>query len=374
MKKCILCERNDQFVSLLKLENMPSSAQDLPSADDLSKDKGETLELVQCLGCGLVQFNCEPVSYYKDVIRSGGTTSTMRDLRIAQYKDFISRFNLKDKKIVEIGCGRGDFLQFLNGFPVEFCGIENNPELVEQAKRKGLKVFCSFADANMEKIPGGPYDAFLSFNFLEHQPDPNSMVRVIYDNLTEEGCGLVTVPSFEYIINNNGYYELIKDHIAYYTFETLSLLFNNNGFDVISKEIVNRDTLSIYVQKRKKIDVSALVNNTISLNSSINDLLNKYNKVAIWGASHQGFTLAATSKLNEKIKYIIDSAEFKQGRFSPASHIKIVPAEYFFDNPVEAIIIIAPGYTSEIYSIIRSKFGEDVDVYCLKSSVLEMIK
>ena len=44
-------------------------------------------------------------------------------------------------------------------------------------------------------------------------------------------------------------------------------------------------------------------------------------KVAIWGASHQGFTLAATTKLGEKARYIIDSAPFKQGKFAPASHL-----------------------------------------------------
>ena len=374
MHKCILCEKKDRFVSLLKLKNMPASAQNLPTESELKTEKGENLDLVQCLNCGLVQFRCKPVDYYKDVIRSGGTTSTMRDLRVSQYKEFISFFGLEGKKLIEIGCGRGDFLQFLKGFPVDSCGIENNPDLVEQAKAKGLTVYQSFADKNMGKLSTGPYDAFLSFNFLEHQPDPNAMVSAIYDNLTADGCGLVTVPSLEYILNNNGYYELIKDHIAYYSFDTLTLLFNNNGFEVVKKEIVNRDTLSIYVKKRKTIDISALQNNTDSLNRSINELIKKYNKVALWGASHQGFTLAATSQLNGKVDYIIDSAEFKQNKYSPASHIKIVSSDYFFEHPVDAIIIIAPGYTTEIYNIIRQKFGIKVDVYCLKTSSLEKMQ
>ena len=373
MHKCLLCSKEDRFVSLLKLHNMPSSAQDLPTEDTLATDRGEDLELVQCMNCGLVQFKCQPVSYYKDVIRSGGTTTTMRDLRTAQYKAFIDFFSLSGKKIIEIGTGRGDFLQFLNGFNVEFCGIENNAEFVEQAKRKGLNVFKGFVDETLGVLPQAPYDAFLSFNFLEHQPDPNGMLQAIYCNLTDDGCGLVTVPSFEYIVENNGYYELIKDHIAYYTFDTLTLLFNNNGFDVLKKEVVNRDTLSIYVRKRKKINAEALLNNTVELNRSVNDLVGKYKHIAIWGASHQGFTLAATSELNGRVDYIIDSAKFKQGKYSPASHIKIVSADYYFEHPVEAILIIAPGYTDEIYKIIRTKFGNNVDVYCLKSSTVERI-
>ena len=46
--------------------------------------------------------------------------------------------------------------------------------------------------------------------------------------------------------------------------------------------------------------------------------------LAIWGASHQGFTLAATTCLGEKAEYIIDSAPFKHGKYAPASHLVIV--------------------------------------------------
>ncbi len=38
------------------------------------------------------------------------------------------------------------------------------------------------------------------------------------------------------------------------------------------------------------------------------------------------------SGLGEKASYIIDSAPFKQGRFAPASHLKIVPPAYLKKN------------------------------------------
>lgn len=200
------------------------------------------------------------------------------------------------------------------------------------------------------------------------------MLRAIYDNLTPNGCGLITVPSFEYILENNGYYELIRDHIAYYTFDTLELLCNNNGFVVLKKELINRDTISFYVKKRPKIDISGLIQNTNLLKNEIDSIINKYDKVAVWGASHQGFTIASTLKLEGKVKYIIDSSEFKQGKFAPASHIKIVSPNYFYEEPVEAILIIAPGYTSEIANIIKTKYGTKVTIYCLKSKSVELIK
>lgn len=375
-KKCLLCGNNHHFKQLITLNNMPSSAQYLPTENELSKDKGETLFLEQCMDCGLVQFRCSPVSYYKDVIRAGGTTSTMKQLRLNQYKDFIEKFNLYGKKIIEVGCGRGDFLQFLNDFDVYAIGLENKKESIEYARKnwnRPLNVLQGFADEQLKKIDGGPFDGFLSFNFLEHQPDPNSMMQAIYDNTTDNAVGLITVPSLEYIINNNGYYELIKDHIAYYSFDTLKLLMNKNGFEVVHEEIINKDTISVYVKKRQSVNSTKLNNNRTLLDKSIKELLSKSKKIAIWGASHQGFTLAATSELNGKIEYIIDSADFKQGKYSPASHIKIVSFDYFDKNPVDTILIIAPGYTDEIYRIIRKK-DKNVNVYSLRSSSLEEMK
>ena len=77
------------------------------------------------------------------------------------------------------------------------------------------------------------------------------MLTCLYNNLTDDGVGLITVPSFEYITDHNTYYELIHDHLAYYTFDSLTYLLNQNGFIVESKEMINRDTLSVMVKKTK---------------------------------------------------------------------------------------------------------------------------
>ena len=95
--------------------------------------------------------------------------------------------------------------------------------------------------------------------------------------------------------------------------------------------------------------------------------------MAVWGASHQGFTLAATTKLGEKARYIIDSAPFKQGKFAPASHLPIVGPDHFHEHPVDAIIITAPGYTDEIAASIRQMFGTSVEIRAMRSNHLEMV-
>ena len=377
MKRCIACGAPLWETPLLTLDNMPASAQHMPDAQGVKEDRGLTLDLCQCMGCGLVQFDCEPVDYYRDVIRAGGFSKTMVELRRYQYKHLIDSYHLEGKKFIEVGCGQGEFLKVLSEFPVEVHGIEHDPHLVELARAQGLDVTEGFTETEDTRFAGGLYDVFLSFNFLEHQPDPGTMLQAIYRNLEDDAMGLITVPSFEYIMDHNSYYELIRDHLAYYTFETLTPLLERNGFLVEECEVINRDTLSVIVKKRPQMDTENLLECYVNLKREMETYM-KYldawdKKVAIWGASHQGFTLAATTKLGERARYIIDSAPFKQGKFAPASHLPIVGPDHFHEHPVDAIIITAPGYTDEIAASIRQKFGTSVEIRAMRSNHLEMV-
>ena len=377
MKRCIACGAPLWETPLLTLDNMPASAQHMPDAQGVKQDRGLTLDLCQCMGCGLVQFDCEPVDYYRDVIRAGGFSKTMVELRRYQYKHLIESYHLEGKKFIEVGCGQGEFLKVLSEFPVEVHGIEHDPHLVELARAQGLDVTEGFTETEDTRFAGGLYDVFLSFNFLEHQPDPGTMLQAIYRNLEDDAMGLITVPSFEYIMDHNSYYELIRDHLAYYTFETLTPLLERNGFQVEECEVINRDTLSVIVRKRPQMDTENLLECYVNLKREMESYM-KYldawdKKVAVWGASHQGFTLASTTKLGERARYIIDSAPFKQGKFAPASHLPIVGPDHFHEHPVDAIIITAPGYTDERAASIRRKFGTSVEIRAMRSNHLEMV-
>lgn len=158
--------------------------------------------------------------------------------------------------------------------------------------------------------------------------------------------------------------------------------------------MVNRDTISMIVRKNPGLlagktssdgqpeiapaDVTPLQNGYGRVRGEIEDLLmglhGEGKKLAIWGASHQGFTLAATLGLAGRVEYIIDSAPFKQGRFAPASHLPIVPPEYYFKAPVDAVLIVAPGYTDEIAGIIRKRFGAEVRIMTLRTDHIEELR
>ena len=413
---CIAC--GHALSPLMTLDDMPASAQNIPAASELAEDHPLSLTLCQCPSCGLVQFDTEPVDYYRDVIRAGGGTRTMTRLRHEEYARLLTAMqehHIHGRRIVEVGCGRGEFLRMWqnlaedpegaaalardqardplsgqpNAAPLHLVGLEHKPSLVEEANAvadKKYRVYEGFATGDV-RYPEGPFDAFVQFNFLEHQPDPCDMLRNIGRNLKPQALGLITVPSFEYILRYNGYYELLRDHIANYTEFTLQKLLQDCGFELLSMDLVNRDTIEAIVRKAdpdelselhysgRLIDVSALRDSydrlSASVNAHIDHLSESHRTMAIWGASHQGFTLADTTKLSGRVEYIIDSAPFKQGRFSPASHIPIVAPDYAVAHPVDEILIVAPGYTDEIAGIIRERFDENVRILVLRTDRIE---
>ena len=447
---CIAC--GHALSPLMTLDDMPASAQNIPAASELAEDHPLSLTLCQCPSCGLVQFDTEPVDYYRDVIRAGGGTRTMTRLRHKDYARLLTAMqehHIHGRRIVEVGCGRGEFLRMWqnlaedpegaaalardqardplsgqpNAAPLHLVGLEHKPSLVEEANAvaatsslspdafehttsapvtreaadaetpvssltpaPAYRVYEGFATGDV-RYPEGPFDAFVQFNFLEHQPDPCDMLRNIGRNLKPQALGLITVPSFEYILRYNGYYELLRDHIANYTEFTLQKLLQDCGFELLSMDLVNRDTIEAIVRKAdpdelselhysgRLIDVSALRDSydrlSASVNAHIDHLSESRRTMAIWGASHQGFTLAATTKLGGRVEYIIDSAPFKQGRFSPASHIPIVAPDYAVAHPVDEILIVAPGYTDEIAGIIRERFDKNVRILVLRTDRIE---
>jgi len=340
IKRCRVCGNKFFKEPLLKYNNLPRAVQYLPSKKETKKEKGIDLKVYQCSGCGLVQLNSPAVPYYKEVIRAVGISPEMKKFRKKQFSDFIEKFSLKGKKIIEIGCGQGDYLSVLAGVGVKAFGIEYSSKNVRECLKKGLKVQKGFLEKENYKLKNAPFDAFLIFSFLEHLPNPNSVLRAIYNNLKEEGMGMVEVPNFDMILEKKLFSEFMTDAI---------------------------------VKKRKRLDLSDFNKRQKKIKKEIEKYISRFKKVAIWGAGHQALTIMALINLGKKVKYVIDSAPFKQGKFTPVTHIPIVSPETLNLDPVDAVIVIAGSYSDEVTRIIRQKYDKNTTVVILINSGLEVI-
>lgn len=365
--KCRLCSKIIESPKLYGFKNMPDSAQGLLDMVD-ENDKGISYDLYQCEYCGMIQLDCEPVSYFKDVIRTTGNTKTMNTTRFDEISYFARKYNLIDLKVLEIGSGQGENLRIGKSLGLKIYGLENNKTNVDKSISFGYHTINGYPDDSL-LIEESPFDAFMCFNFLEHQPDPNLFIQGISRQLKKGAVGFVTVPDFDFIIRSNGYYEFIRDHLLYFNKDTLITLFKNNGFEILELGDSNKDTIKIIVKKRSGFVFDDIIEKKDYLKGQIKAFFKCHKNVAVWGASHQAFTIIQMLQISDKISFIIDSAPFKQGKYSPASHIKIVSSEEIDKSKIDGVIIIAPTYSDEIANIIKDNYP-NVDVVSILNNHL----
>lgn len=374
VKKCRVCERALFDEPLLRYENMPAVAQNLPSGEMLDQDEGTDLNVTQCSGCGLVQLDiAEPVSYFREVIRAAAFSGEMREFRAKQFHDFVKVHSLEGKKILEIGCGRGEYLSIMAETGTLAFGLEYGDNAVRECGQHGLKVSRGFIDNESYRIEHAPFDAFFILNFLEHLPEPNEVLRGIYNNLTEGGVGLVEVPNFDMILRESLFSEFMSDHLFYFTKDTLRAVLNLNGFEVLScSEVWHDYSISAVVKKRAKLDLSAFATRRSQIQKEIDNFIARFPKVAIWGAGHQAFAIMSMMALGGRIKYVVDSAPFKQGKFTPATHIPIVAPHKLRTEPVDAIIVMAGSYSDEVVNTLQIDFDQNLQIAILRDFGLEV--
>lgn len=377
INNCRVCGNKLIKEPLLHYKNMPKSAQFLPDEHSLKGDTGIELKVCQCSGCGLVQLKNDPVSYYKEVIRASAFSDEMKEFRIKQFGNFIEKYSLKGKKIIEIGCGRGEYLNLMRQSGAHVYGLEYSPESVAQCKKNGLNVSRGFIESASCRLKDSPFDAFFTLNYFEHLPFPNDTLRGINNNLTDNAIGLIEVPNFNMILQKKLFSEFTSDHLLYFTKETLNTSLILNGFEVIEiDEVWHNYIISSIVRKRKKLDITGFYNHQLGLKNEIENYIKNFGKkrVAIWGAGHQALAIISLFELADKIRYVVDSAVFKQGKYTPSSHIPIVSPEMLEADPVEAVIVMAAGYSDEVARILRQKFDKNINIAILRDYGLEVLR
>lgn len=367
---CRICNSKIKKKPILTLKNMPIAAQHFLKKDQIKKkDKSLKLNIWQCDTCGLVQLNTKPVSYFKSVITAASISGDAKKSKIKQLSNFKKKFKLKNKKIIEIGCGTGAVLDLIKINEMKAYGLEYSKKSVSEGRLKKRKIIRGYlGDINM--IKHGPYDGFICYNFLEHIPNINSFIEKISNNLTPEGVGLVTVPNLNYLIKTRSFYEFVPDHLSYFTIQTLKNLFKSHNYKIIESNLINNENDILLLVKRKRhlkktifnkpkklldikkkyVEVTRLINKLTKIK---NNYISNKKKIAVWGAGHRTLALLAISKFKE-IEYIIDSAKFKQGLYSPINFTKIVPPETLKSEHVDLLIIMLPGiYPDEVIKLVK---------------------
>ncbi len=338
----------------LTYRNIPARSQHFPEHPE---DNGISLHVVQCMGCGLIQLDNEPVSYYREVIRAVGVSQEMADLRKVQFADFARRHSLTGKKVLETGCGNGDYMRLIQTSGMEAYGTEYGDYPPDDRVEK------LFFETGKELHSAGPFAAFFILNWLEHIPEPRTFLAGLRNNLEPDAVGLVEVPSFDMIREKRMFAEFTIDHLYYFTAASLRTALESNGFEILSmQETFHRYILSCEVRRREWLEPIMFLDAENHLRQAIEDFVRSHAQegpCAVWGAGHQSLLmLSLVPQLAKQVCCVVDSAPFKQGKYTPATGLPIYAPEILRQKKIPTVLIIAGGYSEEIARILQNEYTE----------------
>ncbi len=344
--ECRLC-CSTRTESLIDLDGFPKSAQYfISSLEGTEEDQSITLMVCQCIDCGLIQLKNNPVSYYKDVITAASLSEASKENLVNEWRPFIEKYNILGKDAIEVGSGRGDFLEVLERLDVNAYGIEHSLENINDCKKKNLNVEKSYL-TELPEAYNKKYSLVVCNNFLEHQPETKNYLSCLRDLVSDDGVIYISVPNVDYLLEKNCLYEFVADHLVYFTEKTLRKAIEINGFSILeSYKKNNGNDLVVIAKLESKVNIDGAIETVSDIVKSIQKEVNNHKNVVIWSAGHRALALMAIAKL-DKIKYVIDSATFKQGKFTPILHKEIISPEEFIDTKCDLLIIMLPGNYAE---------------------------
>lgn len=154
---------------------------------------GQHFDVLKCDACGVgltypfpKQLNPHYAEYYGS--RHGFTAKFCAKRRIALVTKMAGRGN--GRRLLDIGCGDGMFLEASRKRGWQAVGTELNPE---PAQRLGFEVFRSLDECANE----GSFSVVTLWHSLEHMSDPRAVIEKIRRLVAEDGVVIIAVPDFD---------------------------------------------------------------------------------------------------------------------------------------------------------------------------------
>ena len=151
----------------------------------------------------------------------------------------LSSLKLERPRILEIGCGTGDFLAEAQACGCEVAGIEYSPFAAREANERLGGEFVRCGSIDTVSVPPAAYDAVVFFDVIEHMRSPRSFLERVYEALRPGGVVALVTPSLDsWSRRSLGRYwmEYKTEHLVYFNTRGLKLLLETCGFAQISFE------------------------------------------------------------------------------------------------------------------------------------------
>lgn len=200
----------------------------------------QVYHVVRCRACGLVYLNPRPEEsdmpriYHQEYYRPETDASAhLASQPLSAKAGYVSG---PPGKILDVGCGKGDFLHHMKNLGWTVTGVEFSPDCPNPYGldiRRGDLMHAGLADAT--------FDAITFWSSLEHMIHPNEVVREAVRVLKPGGQWVVHVPNFDSISQRWMRGEDIPRHVIMFTPGTLRAFLEKHGIRV--RRVVQRNDI-----------------------------------------------------------------------------------------------------------------------------------
>lgn len=137
--------------------------------------------------------------------------------RLEEYLSYFSnsKLNFNKTPVLDLGCGRGEFLRILKDHKIDAIGLDINLDMVERSKNKSLKTVQGDALTYLQDADSQSYGAITGFHLVEHIPF-NTLLRIFkaaHRDLTSGGFVIFETPNPENIVVGSNTFYMDPSHL-----------------------------------------------------------------------------------------------------------------------------------------------------------------
>jgi hypothetical protein len=339
-----------------------------------------------CKSCGFIyntEYNPELVQYSSDCEESQGYSPTFNAFVNELAAELIEKYNLRNKKVVEIGCGKGEFLKLL-------CDIGQNegvgfdpayvPGRGEENTSENVTFIKDYYSDRYSTYQGNMICCRMT---LEHIYKPAELISTVRHSIRDQEDTIVffQVPDVVRIIRDSAFEDIYYEHCSYFSAGSLARLFRSFGFDILDLRMAYNEQYIMIETKPaagETISQIPLENDLPLLEELVDQFQNSYSKAlkywqdqlakirnadkkaVIWGSGSKGVTFLASLSNSDFIEYAVDINPHRQGTFMAGSGKAIVESEFLRTYRPDVVIIMNAVYRKEIQADLRNMGLEPV--------------
>jgi len=327
-----------------------------------------------CSNCGFVSnvaFDAGKLEYSTDCEESQGFSPTFNEFsrRLAKY--LIEKYDLHHKDILEIGCGKGEFLTLLCDLG-ENRGVGFDPAYVKgRDASKAAERITFIQDFYSEKYAGYQADFVCCKMTLEHIHPTAEFVSMVRRAIGDRPDTIVffQVPDMTRILRDCAFEDIYYEHCSYFSAGSLARLFRKCGFDVMHLTTEYDDQYLII--EAKPADTPALPplpqeddieklkgyikgfqtkyqNKLLTWQKRLQEIRAKDQRLVLWGSGSKAVSFLTTFQVHDDIKYVVDINPYRQGTFMAGTGQEIVAPEFLKEYQPDIVVVMNPVYQEEI--------------------------